>query len=398
MEKQIVSTQNIYHKTASLFPWMIMILMSSVTFVGILSELMPSGVLPLMMADLNINEIQTGNLVGYYAIASAIFAIPLISMTMQFNRKHLLLLLLSGFSVSNIIVGLVHDYNVIVFLRIIGGICAGVMWPMIAAYGMRLVDEKHHGKAIAVIMAGTTLGISIGMPIMTTIGNEYGWRAEFVGLGVVILAIAVISLFALPSIPGEKLTKSSSPFAVLRNPAVLVILLLTLLGVTAHYGAYVYITSLVDEIDLAGGIESALLFFGIGSMISVLLAIKLTDKYLRLLTITMFALLIISMITLLMFGRTIGVGHVAFFLWGLSFGPLVTLMQAAVSRQVENAKDVATSVQSSVFNLSIMIASSAAGLLLGVYSPMSLVYFAVVLSIPGIIISFFAKKTLSRSL
>ncbi|WP_227875081.1 MFS transporter [Oceanisphaera profunda] len=393
-----MSTQNIYHKTASLFPWMIMILMSSVTFVGILSELMPSGVLPLMMADLNINEIQTGNLVGYYAIASAIFAIPLISMTMQFNRKHLLLLLLSGFSVSNIIVGLVHDYNVIVFLRIIGGICAGVMWPMIAAYGMRLVDEKHHGKAIAVIMAGTTLGISIGMPIMTTIGNEYGWRAEFVGLGVVILAIAVISLFALPSIPGEKLTKSSSPFAVLRNPAVLVILLLTLLGVTAHYGAYVYITSLVDEIDLAGGIESALLFFGIGSMISVLLAIKLTDKYLRLLTITMFALLIISMITLLMFGRTIGVGHVAFFLWGLSFGPLVTLMQAAVSRQVENAKDVATSVQSSVFNLSIMIASSAAGLLLGVYSPMSLVYFAVVLSIPGIIISFFAKKTLSRSL
>lgn len=377
------------------FPWLIMILMSSVTFVGILSELMPSGVLPLMMADLNISEVQTGNLVGYYAIASAIFAIPLISITMQFNRKMLLLILLAGFAISNIVAGLVYDYMIIIILRVIGGICAGVMWPMIAAYGMRLVGEEHHGKAIAVIMAGTTLGISVGMPVMTAIGNDYGWRTEFIGLGGVIIVIALISFFTLPSIPGEKLTKSSSPFALLKMPTVLIVLLLTLLGVIAHYGVYVYITSLVDEIQLSGGVESALLFFGAGSLISVLLAIKYTDKHLRLLTIAMFALLIISMAVFLMFGGTKGMGHFAFFLWGLSFGPLVTLLQAAVSRQVETAKDVATSVQSSVFNLSIMIASSAAGLLLGIYSPMSLIYFAIALAIPGLIISFIAKKALS---
>lgn len=390
-----MSQQNFTEQAKSVFPWLIMILMSSVTFVGILSELMPSGVLPLMMADLNINEVQTGNLVGYYAIASAIFAIPLISMTMQFNRKYLLMILLGGFAISNIIAGLVYDYTIIIVLRVIGGICAGVMWPMIAAYGMRLVDENNHGKAIAVIMAGTTLGISVGMPIMTSIGNDYGWRTELIGLGGFIILIGLISFFALPSISGEKLTKSSSPFALLKIPAVLLVLLLTLLGVIAHYGVYVYITSLVDEIQLAGGVESALLFFGIGSLISVLLAVKYTDKHLRLLTILMFALLIISMVIFIWYGGTKGMGHFAFFLWGLSFGPLVTLLQAAVSRQVETAKDVATSLQSSVFNLSIMIASSVAGLLLGIYSPMSLVYFAIALSIPGIIISYFSKKTLS---
>ncbi|MBL0308903.1 MAG: MFS transporter [Bacteroidetes bacterium] len=389
-----MSRHNITEQAKKSFPWLMMILMSSVTFVGILSELMPSGVLPLMMTDLNISEIQTGNLVGYYAIASAIFAIPLISVTMQFNRKYLLLLLLGGFAISNIVAGLVHDYTIIIILRIIGGICAGVMWPMIAAYGMRLVDEKDHGKAIAVIMAGTTLGISIGMPILTSIGNIYGWRTEFIGLGTFIFVIALVSFFALPSVPGEKLTKSSSPFALLKIPSVLLILLLTLLGVIAHYGVYIYITSLVDEIQLAGGVESALLFFGIGSLISVLLAIKYTDKHLRLLTILMFAFMIISMVIFLILGGTTGLGHIAFFLWGLSFGPLVTLLQAGVSRQVETAKDVATSVQSSVFNLSIMIASSVAGLLLGIYSPMSLIYLAIGLSVPGLIISFFSKKTL----
>ncbi len=385
------------HATASgknVFPWLIMILMSSVTFVGILSELMPSGVLPQMMADLDINEVQGGNMVGYYAIASAVFAIPLVSLTMQFNRKILLLILLAGFGVSNIVAGLLVNYTVIIILRIIGGICAGVMWPMIAAYGMRLVKEDQHGKAIAVIMAGNTLGISLGMPVMTFIGNEYGWRTEFITLGVVIVAIALISVFALPSIPGEKLTQSSSPFGLFKIPAVLIVLLLTLLGVNAHYGVYVYITSLVDGIQLAGGIESALLLFGAGSLISVWLAIKYTDKHLRLLTAAMFALLIISMIIFLLFGKIKGVSHFAFFLWGLSFGPLVTLLQAAVSKQVESAKDVATSVQSSAFNLSIMIATSIAGLLLGAYPPLSLCYFAIVLAIPGMIISFLAKKTL----
>lgn len=392
-----MSKLNLPPKSES-FPWLIMLLMSSVTFVGILSELMPSGVLPQMMADLKITEGQTGNLVGYYAIASAIFAIPLISMTMQFNRKMLLLILLGGFSISNFVAGLLHDYSLIIILRVIGGICAGVMWPMIAAYGMRLVKENHHGKAIAVIMAGNTLGISVGMPIMTFIGNEYGWRTEFIGLGAVILGIALISFFALPSTPGEKLTKGSSPFALLKIPEVLIVLLLNLLAVIAHYGVYVYITGLVEEIQLAGGIESALLLFGIGSLISVLLAIKYTDQHLRLLTVAMFGLLIISMGLFLMFGSITGIGHIAFFLCGLSFGPLVTLLQAAVSRQVESAKDVATSVQSSVFNLSIMIATSLGGILLAQFSPMSLIYLAIGLSVPGLVISYLSKRSLGSAL
>src|SRR3546814_19980932 len=53
-------------------------LMASVTFVGILSELMPSGILPQMTEGLGVTESQVGFLVGVYALASAICAIPLV--------------------------------------------------------------------------------------------------------------------------------------------------------------------------------------------------------------------------------------------------------------------------------------------------------------------------------
>lgn len=384
------------NKTTGVFPWVLMILMSSVTFVGILSELLPSGVLQQIMGDLNINEVEGGRMVGLYALASAIFGIPLISATMHLNRKNLLLLLLVGFAICNILSGLVHNYHLILALRFLGGISAGVMWPMIAAFGMRLVEPNHQGRAVAIIMAGNTLGISLGMPLMTSIGDHFGWRIEFITLGVLVGLIAVLSLFMLPSTPGEKLTSSTSPFAMLKNKAILLIILLTLLGVCGHYGVYTYITQLVGEIGIEGGVEMALLVFGIGSLISIIIATKYIDKYLRELTVLMFAFLGVSMLIFYFFKGTSGISHLGFFLWGLSFGPLVTLFQAAVGNQVEHGKDVAMSVQSCMFNLSIMITTWIAGLLLIRYGAFSLLWYAVAMAVPGMIISILARHTLRR--
>ena len=104
----------------------------------------------------------------------------------------------------------------------------------------------------------------------------------------------------------------------------------------------------------------------------------------------------IAMLLFYFFKGAMGISRFGFFLWGLSFGPLVTLFQAAVGNQVESGKDVAMSVQSCMFNLSIMITTWIAGLLLISCGPTSLIWYAVLLAIPGMIISIFAKHTLRR--
>lgn len=378
--------------------WFTFGLMASVTFVGILSELVPSGILPQMTQGLGVDETQVGFLVGVYALASAVCAIPLISMTLAVNRKTLLLALLIGFSVSNIVVGLTSSYYVIVAMRILGGICAGIMWPMIAAYGTALVPPHMHGKAITIIMSGNTFGISLGLPLMTIIGTEIGWRTEFISLGIIVAIIALLSAKVLPSVEGEKLTQSNSPFAVLKIPSVLIVLLLTFLSVTAHYGTYTYITLLVESIGFPGGISLALLIFGIGSVVSVVVSARIIDDYLRGLIISMLAMGAVSMLLFVAFGGANGLSHLAFFLWGLSFGPLVTMYQTAVSKQVTQGKAVATSVQSSVFNFSIMIATWVGGLILtnmprvGVSG---IVYMSIICFVPATVIAFMAKRTLS---
>ncbi|HNP34325.1 MAG TPA: MFS transporter [Woeseiaceae bacterium] len=382
------------------FSWFVLSLMASVTFVGILSELVPSGILPQMTEGLGIEESEVGFLVGVYALASALAAIPLVSATLAFNRKTLLMVLLIGFAASNIVVGLSSSYEVIIGARIVGGICAGIMWPMIAAYGTRLVPENMHGKAITVIMSGNTLGISIGLPAMTTIGLTFGWRSVFLVLGVIVVAIAVLSYFYLPEVKGEKLNRSNSPLAVLRMPSMLIVLLLTFLSVAAHYGLYTYITLLVELIGFAGGIGLALLIFGIGSVISVIVSARYIDAYLRPMIVAMLGIGGISMAMFLVFKGAIGISHAAFFLWGLAFGPLVTMYQTAVTRQVDEARDIATSVQSSVFNLSIMVATWVGGMFL-IYFPASgvklIVYLSLACFVLAIIIAFQSKRTLRSS-
>jgi len=382
------------------FSWFVFGLMASVTFVGILSELVPSGILPQMSEGLDAEESEIGFLVGVYALASAVAAIPLISFTLGMNRKMLLMVLLIGFAASNVVVGLTSSYSVMVVFRIVGGVCAGVMWPMIAAYGTRLVPEDMHGRAITVIMSGNTLGISIGLPVMTAVGLAFGWRSVFLVLGALVAVIAVLSHFFLPSVEGEKLRKSNSPLAMLKMKPVLIVLLLTFLGVVAHYGVYTYITLLVDMLDFAGGIGMALLIFGIGSVISVVVSARYIDAYLRPLIVSMLAVGGISMGLFLAFGGMNVISHTAFFLWGLAFGPLVTMFQTAVSKQVEEAKDVATSLQSSVFNLSIMIATWVGGMLLNDFPTSGvryIVFMAVACFVFAIIVAFLAKRTLGTS-
>ncbi|MDN3398205.1 MFS transporter [Psychrobacter sp. APC 3426] len=358
---------------------------------------MPSGILPQMTAGLGIEQTQVGFLVGIYALASAIFAIPLISMTLWVNRKILLLTLLAGFAVSNIVVGLTSSYPLIVAMRILGGICAGIMWPMIAAYGTALVPENMHGKAITIIMAGNTFGVSLGLPMMTFIGTQVGWRMSFLVLGGLGALIALLAMKFLPSVKGEKLTQSNSPIAVLKIPGVWIVLALTFLAVVAHYSTYTYITLLVETLDFVGGISLALLIFGIGSVISVILSAKIIDTHLRGLIVSMLVSGAIAMLLFVFFRGMNGFSHFAFLLWGLAFGPLVTMFQTAVSHQVTEAKAVATSVQSSVFNFSIMIATWLAGLIL-VHMPetgvLGIVYLSILCFVPAIIITFISKKTL----
>jgi predicted MFS family arabinose efflux permease len=271
----------------------------------------------------------------------------------------------------------------------------GVLWPMVSAYAMRLVPPNLHGRAIAVTMSGSTFGLGIGLPIMTAIGTSLGWRTVFGVLTVVIFAIAIVGQICLPSTEGEKRTKTNSPFYIARNKSVIICLILTFLTIMAHYGIYTYIAPLVNYLDFFGGIRLASLLFGIGTIISVVIAAKVVDTHLSSLIIFMLTLAFGSMLLFIVFKGTMYISHTTFLLWGVSFGALVTIFQAAVTRQVETGKDVATSLQSSTFNFGIVFGSALGGVILDNSSVFYIILMTMALLVVPILLSIQKRRIFS---
>ncbi|KMY52830.1 MFS transporter [Bacillus sp. FJAT-27231] len=379
------------------FPWLYLLLLSSVSFMGILSELVPSGILTEMSEGLHVSYSSIGLLISVYAIASAVGTIPLITLTMSMNRKKLLTILMYVFGVSNLIIAFSSSYFLTAAARLVGGISAGVLWPMVSAYAMRLVPPKLHGRAIAVTMSGSTLGLGVGLPIMTTVGTGFGWRIEFGVLSAIIFVIAILGQIILPSVGGEKRTAANSPFYIIRNKSVVICLVVTLFTIMAHYGLYTYISPLVEGFGVDGGIKLVSILFGVGTIISVVLAGKVVDDHLGSLTVFMLTLAFGTMFLFVAFKGMLYVSHLAFLLWGVSFGALVTIFQAAVTRQIETGKDVATSLQSSTFNFGIVFGSALGGIILDHLSVYHIIYVTIILLVVPILLSMFSKKTFWHS-
>lgn len=392
-----------------------LLLMSSITALAVLCELVPSGVLPDMAAAFGVSSATCGSLVGSYAITSAICGIPLVTLTVSANRKRLLCVLLIGFALSNCIVGGASSFEVALVGRALGGACAGTLWPMITAYGMECVGAGNRGKAVTIIMSGITAGMAVGLPAITWLGTLSNYRVEFFALGIILCLVAALCWLFLPSIPGEARSRNNSIGTMLHNRGVLLVVALTFLAVGANYGAYTFISNLVQELagacgGLAGSvttiapltIEQAQLFFGIGSIISVVATLALIDKHLWLVTLAMFAIGTVSMVAFvlvfavgLVANQANLVACVAFVLWGVAFGSLSSIFQTATARQVTSGTAVANSLQSASFNCSIMLGSMSAGALLDSGGTKPIMLAAAVILICGFVLSVAGKKHLA---
>ena len=392
-----------------------LLLMSSITALAVLCELVPSGVLPDMAAAFGVSSATCGSLVGSYAITSAICGIPLVTLTVSANRKRLLCVLLIGFALSNCVVGGASCFEVALVGRALGGACAGTLWPMITAYGMECVGAGNRGKAVTIIMSGITAGMAVGLPAITWLGTLSNYRVEFYALGIILCLVAALCWIFLPSIPGEARSRNNSIGTMLHNRGVLLVVALTFLAVGANYGAYTFISNLVQELagacgGLAGSvttiapltIEQAQLFFGIGSIISVVATLAFIDKHLWLVTLAMFAIGAVSMVAFvlvfavgLVANQANLIACVAFVLWGVAFGSLSSIFQTATARQVTSGTAVANSLQSASFNCSIMLGSMSAGALLDSGGTKPIMLAAAVVLICGFVLSVAGKKHLA---
>lgn len=360
-------------------PYNGLLALAAIVFVGVVTEIMPAGLLPQMSTDLGVTEAQIGWLVAAYAVTTAVTAIPLTALTRAVPRKRLLLALVVGFALVSGVTAIAGDYTTILVARTIGGMLAGLLWAIAAGYAMRMVEPEHSGRALSIAMVGTPLAFAFGLPIATTLGAALGWRSAFAVLAGLALVLAAWAALALPGFPGEKAGSRPRLGTVLRLPGLVAVLATTAAFVLAHNVAYTYIAPLTVPSGLDGHLDIVLLVFGVFAVAGVLVSGALVDRHLRAMVLIAAVALGAAMIAIgCLAAQPIAV-YAAVALWGIAYGGAPTLLQSAPARIAGSAADVAQSMVVATWNGSIAAGAFIGGIVLEAAGVAALPWVALVL-------------------
>lgn len=333
------------------------------------TEFVIVGLLPTVASDLNITIPSAGLLVSLYAIGVAIGAPILTALTSSIPRKKLLIAIMILFIAGNGIASIAPGFVTLVIARIITGFAHGVFFSIGSTIAAALVPADKRASAISIMFTGLTVAIVTGVPFGTFIGQQFGWRATFIGVAVLGLIGLMSSWLLLPStIKNEDKIALKDQLKVITNVRLVLAFLMTALGYGGTFVAFTYLSPILQKITgLSESMVSiVLVLYGIAIAFGNLIGGKLANKNPLKALLWMF---VFQAIILLVFTFTASDpvwGIVTLFILGaLSFSNVPGLQLYVVQlseKYLPGTEDVASAFNIAAFNVGIAIGAYAGGL------------------------------------
>ncbi|MFF1630711.1 MFS transporter [Streptomyces sp. NPDC058272] len=349
---------------AAALPLSGLLALSTAAFTAVMTELLPAGLLPRMASALGVSEGRVGFLVTGYALASFLAAVPVTTALRGLPRRQVLIGTLVGFGCCNAVTAASSSYALTFVARLAAGVMGGTLWAMLVGYAARMVPAERRGRAIAIVLAGITLALSLGVPAGTALADAVGWRAAFAVLAVLALLLVLWVRWRVPAFPGETAGARLPLRQVAALPGIATVLSVTLLLLLGHQVMYTYVAPFADHAGF-GRTGVVLLVFGIATVAGIWITGVLVDAHLRRTLLAALALIACALLALGLYASAPAVLLVSVALWGAAFGGAPTLIQTALVDASGPARaDVATSLQTTVYNAGIAAGSLTGGLVL----------------------------------
>ncbi|MGG4203946.1 MFS transporter [Paenibacillus jamilae] len=205
-------------------------------------EYIITGVIEMIAVDLGVSTSEAGLLMTVFALAAAIVAPILIALTINADRKKLLMTTLGVFIASNGLMFVDLAYETVLWIRIIQGASGGIATVVAMAVATRLVEKEKRGNAIGIILMGLSSSLVLGVPMGTFFSEMFGWRVLFVLIGLLSVLPLLIIYKKVPAIKEEEKVTLRMQLSILRNPTILMALVITLFYVGGYSTLFTYIT------------------------------------------------------------------------------------------------------------------------------------------------------------
>ncbi|WP_427107646.1 MFS transporter [Lysinibacillus xylanilyticus] len=354
---------------------LIIYVLSLVVFLIGTVEYIITGVIEMIAVDFGVTISEAGLLVTLFALAAAIVAPILIALTINMDRKKLLMATVSVFIVSNGLMFISPSYESALWIRIIQGVSGGIATVVAMAVATRLVEKERRGRAIGIILMGLSSSLVLGVPIGTFFSEMFGWRVLFILIGLLTILPLLIIYKKVPVIKEEEAVTLRSQLSILKDSKILTALAITLLYVGGYATLFTYITPFLQATSTLSITEiSGILFLaGICSFLGSRVGGQLADAKGSRFTIC-FGLLL-QATTLLLFalsGINLFVLILVLMIFMLATWSISPAQQLFLVTLVPRNPDIALSVNTSFIQFGFALGSALGGFVIGRTSVLNL--------------------------
>jgi MFS transporter, DHA1 family, chloramphenicol resistance protein len=248
------------------------------------SEFMLAGLVPDIASDLHVTVGTAGTLTSAFAIGMIVGA-PLVGgLARNWPRRASLFGFVLVFSAAHAVGAITPSFAVLFATRVIAALANAGFLAAALTTAVTLVSPVEKGRALAVLLSGTTVATIAGVPGGSVLGTLLGWRATFWAVTAVCLLAASGILQWAPTRP-EKEDVTGAPalrseLARLASPRLILAMLLGALVNAATFASFTFLAPVVT--DTAGldqlWVSVVLLLFGAGSFVGVTVAGRLSDQ------------------------------------------------------------------------------------------------------------------------
>lgn len=331
------------------------------------TEFAPMGMLPVIASDLDVSIPIAGLLISAYAVGVMLGA-PLMTLTTgRVPRRSLLIGLMAIFTLGNLLAAVSTSYGMLLAARLITSLNHGAFFGVGAIVAAGLAPKNAQAGAVAAMFMGLTIANVVGVPLATWAGDQIGWRVSFWGIaGLGVTAMVALRL-TLPKVGVPSGGNALAELKVLGRGPVLAALALTVIGASAMFTVFTYITPILQTETHAsiGFVTAMLVTYGVGLTVGNWLGGKFADRSVdRTLIVTLgsLAALLVAFAFAMPFA---GVSAVLIFLWGVASFALVPPLQMRVMAAASDAPNLASSVNIGAFNLGNAIGAALGGGVIG---------------------------------
>lgn len=284
-------------------------LLALVVFAMGTSEFVLAGLVPDISNYFGVSVGTAGLLTSAFAAGMVIGAPAMAALTRRLPMKATLFGCVIVFALCHVVGALTPDFTVLFITRVIAAIVNAGFLAVALGAATKLVAPSAKGRAVAILLAGTTVATVAGVPAGALLGTALGWQSTFWAIALLCIpaAIGIAAGFTNQSDDSSREESSSTPLraelAQLASPRLVLTMLLAALVNAGTFATLTFLAPIVT--DTAGlsqwWVSVALVLFGVGSFIGVTVAGRLSDARPRFVVLGGGSVLVLGWVALALF-------------------------------------------------------------------------------------------------